>query len=1051
VPCTAPFQAAWTKASRGKPVSLLYGFLGRLTASSFTIVGRCHGGKTFSFSGGRLRLLTGALVSQDAAGTVSNKKVCVTSATFSSPALWRLGQSTVSDAHPLCERLDNSAPPTGQLVASGVPFLGLPGRVSNRSTTLTLTKKDVTLAFTGDVAGAGPASVSATLARTGDFQGTASLSGVHLFGHPVDFSGAVSGDRTGIKSSSVSATIAGPIKAASGFSLSNTTLTLGSDGISVSSDGAVGIGAQSVPVHVAGSFSHLNTWSLSVSTPSLHTWTPVSGLTISPALSGALTDTAGKITFDVSAQGANSGPLVDWSPRNNVDLTLNSVEISNGDVPSSCLASVDSGHVWLQIAGTAQLTPLPQTPLDLTAGGCADLTARTFGFSLSDSGGKLDLLSSGGNSLTVSDLTFTLSGGTSAGLQTISGTGSLAGLIAGKSISGAGILALTSDGTLVAGGQENLQSWLGINTTGTLYYASAALTGFDTGNSQLGKIDLPKGISLAFTFALDSTTEGKVNQELADLGLPQLAGSSLAAQATFDPSADSFSIRVGLNLPSNLGPVFSRCSDGSSSCAAADATSLTLSSVYLTFSDTAGALSFGLGGSGSLHLPPMTSGGQDSTLGVQVDASFDLSTFTVTLSLATTGDMPDAFGISGLTLSNVGVQGSLSFATGIPVPGLGFTATVTQLPSTWANDIGFTQGSGTLLKLGLNISDTNPIVDIEIGDPNSTTTVLRPLTALANHLGQPGVADYVDIDHASLIIAPHGGTIAGTTYDPGVDFAFLGTILGVQVNASGAFSSTGLSVDGQVASFTLPKTSVKLGQTTLHLAIGSSGVALSASGSFKTSGFTLTGQPFISLDTHTGAFSVNASLQSGAPHVIASAVLSGTFAPASGAISLSGQGFLIFPAPLGSVTGQFTIDPGSGVSATFDIGSPLGTLQFTGAINAAGFSLSAGFDTNVSGSDLIVDPSSDAGTLGWAVSGSFSLHVGGTLSTLSGLIVDTSGSLSGSTHVCGIGTCSGDPTSWPGVSFGPWDVSNSLVVNADGTVTATADFPAPIGTQTITL
>ncbi len=73
----------------------------------------------------------------------------------------------------------------------------------------------------------------------------------------------------------------------------------------------------------------------------------------------------------------------------------------------------------------------------------------------------------------------------------------------------------------------------------------------------------------------------------------------------------------------------------------------------------------------------------------------------------------------GCTLGDVAIQGGIVFnpPPAPPTPSIGFAATITSLPASWAKAIGYTD-DGEPLTFALNISESSPVFALQLGIPH---------------------------------------------------------------------------------------------------------------------------------------------------------------------------------------------------------------------------------------------------------------------------------------------------------------------------------------------
>jgi hypothetical protein len=226
-------------------------------------------------------------------------------------------------------------------------------------------------------------------------------------------------------------------------------------------------------------------------------------------------------------------------------------------------------------------------------------------------------------------------------------------------------------------------------------------------------------------------------------------------------------------------------------------------SLQLTISPT--IVSFGLRTDMTLHLPPLESGHPASDVGLT--GLITVSDEAIQASLTAT-NWTDAFGINGLNVSSLTVQLGIDFAG---LPSIGLAATVSGLPTSLANVIGYQQG--TPITIALNVSADEPLLDFSIGTKDSGTAALRPLAAF-------GAPDMITVSYAKLYISPVGATIGSTYYPPGIELALQATLVGVPLDIEVKVDPTAPSLyfKGSVGQITAG--SLSFGPTTLIIDAG---------------------------------------------------------------------------------------------------------------------------------------------------------------------------------------------------------------------------------------
>src|SRR6478736_6063574 len=287
--------------------------------------------------------------------------------------------------------------------APAIPFQLPAGdqSVSFTGATLTIDESTGTLTLTANVAATnglgGSLTVTIAHADTTDLSGTdltatVDVTGISVLGATVEVSGSLS--YTGGKlAASLTGTLSADAVVADGVLTvkAGTTVTLATDtGLSISGTAVLGSGSTAFTVSVSGTVKDGKNWSLSVNnTTDTPEFSPVDGLTISPAFTGSITDTDGKITFDVAGEDTGS-----WT-TGGATLSLTHVEVSNAAVPNGLACpAVDPGQVWFDvqggltdaaagISGTAQACVVPAAKsFQVTASSPTIALPNTGGFSI---------------------------------------------------------------------------------------------------------------------------------------------------------------------------------------------------------------------------------------------------------------------------------------------------------------------------------------------------------------------------------------------------------------------------------------------------------------------------------------------------------------------------------------------------------------------------------------------------------------------------------------------------------------------------------------------
>ena len=130
--------------------------------------------------------------------------------------------------------------------------------------------------------------------------------------------------------------------------------------------------------------------------------------------------------------------------------------------------------------------------------------------------------------------------------------------------------------------------------------------------------------------------------------------------------------------------------------------------------------------------------------------------------------------MQGLTLRDLGIQVGVNFASPIPIPTLGFGATVARLPDpTSPRCSGSRTTRPSRCGSSANISPTKPIFEFTLGSPDGHM-FLKPVQPIS-----AATSNALTIDYASLVFAPLGGDVPPYHYEPGISVGFAGTAMGV--------------------------------------------------------------------------------------------------------------------------------------------------------------------------------------------------------------------------------------------------------------------------------
>jgi hypothetical protein len=620
----------------------------------------------------------------------------------------------------------------------------------------------------------------------GSFTGTATVSGLTVFGVNIGLVGTISRSAAGVITANIASCqpngptcnlgpIAGPITPFPGVpvQLSNVDFSLGTSGLMVSATMAV---AGLTTLNVSGTLAGLQRWTLTVSAAQAQAWQPAPSVTIDAMLSGTISDNNGPVSFALAATGVGANPLFVLNVGG-VALTVNSVQLGNASAPSGCTVGT-AGDLWLYLNGSVGIS-LTGFSGSAAAQGCFDLTAKTLDLSATLTGLSASFA---GGTVQIGAPTFTLteSGGTYQVAAALLLTAEMPG---GGSISVNATLDFLTGGAFVVGAEANLSQWLGSSgNTAFLYYASQAVSGFQTGDPTIGAINLGQGL----TFALTITLPESVVADLGDVGIHLPSGTGLVALGTADFATDSFALRISVSFGSGI----TLFSDGGAT--------MVLDSGFLQVGLSPAGPSFSVGLDATLNLPTSGSVGAPSSVDLTGELTVTDLGINVSLSLGNcAGSAPGwvgAFGVSGLTVKCADIQGGISFGDGIPLPNIGFDGTITSLPSNVANVVGYMNNAP--ITFAFNFDPF--LLSLSIGTKNSLTPALEPLA----YFGQGSL---IQVDYASLYISPEGATIGTNVYPPGLGLGFQATIDGVAVSvlANVGFSPPSINFTGTLSQITL--------------------------------------------------------------------------------------------------------------------------------------------------------------------------------------------------------------------------------------------------------
>ena len=298
------------------------------------------------------------------------------------------------------------------------------------------------------------------------------------------------------------------------------------------------------------------------------------------------------------------------------------------------------------------------------------------------------------------------------------------------------------------------------------------------------------------------------------------------------PVASSLVVSVNMSGTPVITASISAGPQGHQIFATDDGTKLSLKRIKLSISLGG---SFGLLAEADLTLakPTATSPTDVSVLELGAGATIQLAGVpSITVVLQKTGDAwEDAFGVNGLDLGDLAIQGGIVFSA-IPTPSIGFGAQILDMPTAWKNTLGIiptASGAMEPVQLVLNISLSNPILDISLGSHDGHD-FMRPLRPIST-----SIENAIKIDYAQLVIAPFGGDVGPYHYQPGFHLGFAMTLLGtkVDVRADLDMASGTMGAHAKIGAFGFGP--VSLDDTTFDLALSPSngGLTVGFSSGFR--------------------------------------------------------------------------------------------------------------------------------------------------------------------------------------------------------------------------
>jgi hypothetical protein len=862
-----------------------------------------------TLSGVDVILADGLVVGDNLGGTVDEDRVRLTEGAVRVPPSFQLPDIELGGA-PLEIAFDGGAESGGDpciswdgtFSSSRFPFVPLPPGFTGAGARIVLTCTSLSLTAEATAGGA-TFTIDADLSTDGSANATVTLESVPVLGGTASGSGTVAVAPGGAASYDLSATIADPELPIPGIDLASASARLTPAGLSVTAEGTLGQGSGALGVSMDGAFAETGL-SLVVEARSAAPWEVGTGLTVEAAnLVG---------TIDVDAQGTATVDLRlavggDWRPVPGLRVRNLSLQVANTGVPVGC--EIPSGGMWVRVEGEGAIEIAGVSPVTLAVEACLGPPTGTDGaaFSLrSTIGGAPWALAPG---VVIRDVAIevVLVGGE----LTLRATGSAT--LLGLDLTASVAFLIPSGGgqpTIVVDAAGDLTG-IGIPIPEAhVVFASAAVSDFELAPGLT--IDLPQGITGVGTIDLGQPIADLLNEAFSP---PTPILPTVTVTISFGTTIE---IKAAINLGGEGATLFIGCPGGGTSCdpTAPTTTRLALTSAFIRLViGGAGGFSIGFGGDGTLQLPPAEDGGAASLLDLHVEASIQPPA-RVSLAMFFEGALQNAMGLQGLTLSNLGIQGSIDFSTTpVPLVTIGVTGQVDRVPDQLAEVLGLTN-NGEPMRFTLNVDPLAPILELTLGVDNGQI-VARPLAAL-------GQADALEVDFASVVVAPLGGTVGPVTYSPGISAGFRANILGVPVNVNASVDLAAAHLNGTVEVGALTIGGVRFEDTTILVDI--------TPASFRQ---TLCGGVHIGNTTLQGLLHIQAGAGGGGPATCGGVSL----APGSGAGLRARFRLNAASLPVGPVNiQQFSVDAQAeldALSANFNA-----TLNVTGRIDVLANSLS---------------------------------------------------------------------------------------------------------------
>lgn len=718
---------------------------------------------------------------------------------------------------------------------------------------------------------------------------------VDIGGHLTYAGGKLAGSLTGALAADFNVTPSVVVKQGS-------TITLDSAG-SISVTANVAFGANSTPVVVSGTFAitNANVWTLTFQQTTGGRWQPLSGLTITPNVTGSIAKSNGKVIVHFTADNVGS-----WTPAAAFSVAISHIEVGNDTAPTACIGAND-GDLWMTAGGTATVFPAGMAAFALGASACVDVTSGAFAMTTSQSAQLPDFAPG----VMLMNVKLAVNRNPATGEVKVSGAGRgylgvmlpIGGYV-GMSFNL--ILTVHSDGTLVVGVtfDSGQMSAIGLSAAqGEVFVSTKDIAGYRPTDDfpMLGSapVNLKTGVNIRLGYTMDP----RLTQALSTLLHVQVPTTAQAV-ATLSPAG--FAMTVGLDFSAAPATIVSY-----------GQTTLTLTG--LNFGVSVGAVNtVNISALGRLTVKSPYAD-TVSTVDVTASGSYDVNSqsFSIGFGLAPTACTANvtpcrwdgAFGVPGLSVGTLAVQFGLNLA--VPFPTLSISANNISLPKAWGDAIGV--DSGANFSIDLAISTTQPILHVAIaGAPlpgGGRAVAVRPLT-LAKYVGaSQATIDSFTVSLAELYLAPSGGTTAaGRVIQPGLSVVFDGTLFAVPVHVDASIGFTPsphLDANINVGSFTIG--SARIDNTIISFHAGTDGFSFNFAGGYSANGFSFSVKLTVNGSTTLLNAAISLKVTAGLPAFLD---VAGTL---DGNIRASGNGFTF------SVSGTGTLNVSGHVSGSVSV------------------------------------------------------------------------------------------------------------------------------------